>query len=146
MNNLDSFLSGAGDRLYRAYIEHLVRKMPLQQVISAGAGELEIVESCCVAQRQELLSLIEPAKKAFIFYLYTNGLRVWNKFTCRDAAEFVEREIGSRNIIKSSVTDAEEIKNAMYSFFLVFSYLVAVDAHNSREFRKSMGIRKGLFG
>lgn len=147
MNNLEDYLSGAGENLYRDYISYLLKRLSFEKIVSAGAQELENVEQYCVVQGSALNEILDDVKKKFFGHLAVNSPNIWNTLSCRQAVDLLRGYISESNLIdEKKVEDIDIQSNVLYTFYLVFSYLAAVDAYQSKSVRRAMGIRKGLFG
>lgn len=137
-------LVGLGQKLYRDYLEHLVRTMPRGQVIAAGGKELRYLEQHCVVGGQELIDGISPALDGFFQYLQSASPGIWNDFTCQDAVTVIHDQLGRIEVLDVRTSDdPARREDAVFGFFLYCSYVFAAAAHGSPEVRNEIGIRSG---
>lgn len=137
-------LVGLGQKLYRDYLEHLVRTVPRGQVIAAGGEELRYLERHCVVGGQDLIDGIAPALDAFFQYLQSASPGIWNDFTCQDAVTVIHDQLGRIEVLDVRTSDdPARREDAVFGFFLYCSYVFAAAAHGSPSVRYEIGIRSG---
>lgn len=137
-------LVGLGEKLYRDYLEHLVRTVPRGQVIAAGGEELRYLERYCVVGGQELIDGISPALDGFFQYLQSASPGIWNGFTCQDAVTVIHDQLGRIEVLDVWTSDdPARREDAVFGFFLYCSYVFAAAAHGSPDVRNEIGIRSG---
>lgn len=137
-------LVGLGDKLYRDYIEHLVRTMPCEEVIAAGGEELSSLEHHCAATGQDLIDGISPVLDAFFQYVQGASPGIWSNFTCQDAVVVIHDRFDLIEVLDTrSAHDPALRDDAVFGFFLYCSYIIAMAAHDSLGVRTEIGIRSG---
>lgn len=137
---LTKFLMDAGDKPYRALVQHHLRKQSVERLRQAMLGELESLPQQFKPQVEEF---IDRANEKLAY-----DKTFWKSATVQEAFNTImelSTKIFSNNPIKESGALSPENHELAMGLFQILTMNFAYSAAGDKNMRKSTGIRKGLF-
>ncbi|MBK1666720.1 hypothetical protein CKO28_01500 [Rhodovibrio sodomensis] len=130
-----NIMANMAERSYRDYLQHVIRKLDRKTLVMATGEEIEqqVAHGWWPDQNEsEVWHALGSTADTLLLnlQLYNFQRAPWS---CGRVFRFVSPDTSYEDPFAASQ-------------FLTISYMIATSAHESRNFRKHLGLRKGLFG
>lgn len=144
---LTEFLESGGDKLFRDLIQYHMKKSSPQKMQDSVLSEVLLLPENL---QKSVESLIDSINNIF-FSPDFESVKGWELITCREAYEAIIEDAIERFPKENFFSSIEESllpenQSMAFGLFNIIVINFSINASMTRDARKFMGIRKGLFG
>ena len=145
MTKLSNFLENAKDKNYRDLIQHHIKKQSTEQLRKSSLGEMSFLPESI--SNESVMNFIDHCN--FI----AMAPSFWKDNTCKTAFdEIMQEAINNLEGLSKKFKKIEDFLNneenheMAFNIFQLITLSYSYSASMSKQVRKQMGIKKGLFG